>query len=93
MFNGFELPTLDVAIWVNGDGLFSCNFYEKPMFPNRILQCESALSETEIMSLVSKVNANSSPITDISQKVISRKRSLVDMADNIAPKHSKVDAD
>ena len=46
MFTDSRLPTLDSAIWVTEYGLIAYTFYEKPMCPNKVLQKDTALSES-----------------------------------------------
>ena len=49
MFSSFRLPTLDTEIWVcDKTGLLKHSFYEKPTCPNKVLQRDTALSETSV---------------------------------------------
>ena len=50
MFEDGKLPTLDTSIWVNAKQEVKYEFYEKPTVPNRVLQRDTALSDTTITS-------------------------------------------
>ena len=47
MFQSNKLPTLDLSVWWNGKKLMF-EYFEKPMCPNRVLQCDTALSDSTI---------------------------------------------
>ena len=49
MFCDSKLPTLDTAIWWNGES-FMYEFWEKPTVPNRVIQKDTALAESTIRS-------------------------------------------
>ena len=49
MFAHEKLPTLDTSLWWNGKKLLF-EFYEKPMCPNRVLQKDTALSDSTVRS-------------------------------------------
>ena len=51
MFCNSRLPTLDTEIWLDEKTeLIKNSFYEKPTCPNRVIQKETALSESSIRS-------------------------------------------
>ena len=49
MFMNDRLPTLDTEIWVE-EGIIMYAFYEKPQCPNKVLQRDTALSDSMIFA-------------------------------------------
>ena len=49
MFENLHLPTLDTEIWWDGASV-RYSFYEKPQCPNKVLQRDTALSDSSIFS-------------------------------------------
>ena len=45
MFPSGKLPTLNLEIWVRSDNKVLCQYYEKPMVPNMVLNRRSSMPE------------------------------------------------